>query len=121
MSTSPSRPPRSACAASASSSFSRGIAPCASMISPSGSPARERAQLARVVDLALVPGFLAVEALYEFGALGHLALEDPPVVALVADDVGREEEEKIGLGLLGGLVAEEPPDHRQRAEHRQLL
>src|SRR5437868_3235456 len=58
---------------------------------------RERSQLARVVDLVRVARLLAVEALHELGALGHLALEDAPVVALIADDVRSEEQQQIRL------------------------
>src|ERR1051325_2099519 len=49
--------------------------------------AHERASLAVVVDVGDVGVLLAIETTHEFGSLRHLALEDPPVVALVPDDV----------------------------------
>src|SRR5207245_7400639 len=77
---------------------------------------RERARLAVVIDGGLVLRLLPVEPLHELRALRHLALEDAPVVALIADDVRGEEQQEIRLRLLGGLVAEEPAQERQRSE-----
>src|SRR6202040_2519149 len=64
---------------------------------------RERARLAFVIDRAFVGDVFSVEALHELGALGHLALEDAPVVGLIANDVRGEEQEEVGLRLLRGL------------------
>src|SRR3989475_786707 len=85
------------------------------------SHAREGARLAVVFDGGLVLRLLAIEPLHELRALSHLALEDAPVVALIADDVRGEEQQEIRLRLLGGLAAEEPAEDRQRSEHRHLL
>src|SRR5205823_10229064 len=68
----------------------------------------QRAGLVVVIDEPALPRVLGVEAADEFVALRHLALEDPAHVALVADDVGREEQEQVGLLLLGALAAEQP-------------
>src|SRR5712692_8625868 len=80
----------------------------------------EHARLALVVDGLLVAFFGPVEPLHELGPLRHLALEDAPVVALVADDVGGQEEEKVGLGAGRVLAAEEPAEDGYRSEERDL-
>src|SRR6266851_1049864 len=206
--TSPSRPPRSACSASASAIFSCGTAPCATRISPMGRPARlapaawargaaawarvrsirpstpgrrrffrrgpllrrvrRRLRLARVGRRRLpwrgpgatrgllgtgrrallfrherrgrrrpVPGLglrrrlaarghdhplvgRAGAAVLGARQLRHLALEDAPVIALIADDVGGQEEEQVGLGASRVLAAEEPAEDGQRSEERHL-
>src|SRR5258708_1184393 len=80
----------------------------------------ERAGLAVVVDESPLLGVAVVEAAHELLALRHLALEDAAHVALIADDVRREEEKQIRLLLLGALAPEQPADDGQRSEHRHL-
>src|SRR6266852_6619824 len=81
----------------------------------------EHADLAFVVDGLLVPFVGPVEPLHELRPLRHLALEDAPVVALVADDVGGQEQQKIGLGAGRILAPEEPAEDGQRSQERHLL
>ncbi len=83
--------------------------------------ARERPALAGVVHWHPVLRAVAVELLDELPALRHLALEDVPEVILVPDDVGGQEQEQVHLLLLGGVVAEEPADHRDVPEERGLV
>src|SRR6266851_2441913 len=80
----------------------------------------EHACLALVVDGLLVAFVGPVEPLHELGPLRHLALEDAPVIALIADDVGGQEEEQVGLGASRVLAAEEPAEDGQRSEERHL-
>src|SRR5512140_3506023 len=93
----------------------------AQLLRDAAAHARERTRLAVVVDRGQVLRIVAVEPLHELGPLAHLPLEDAAVVALVADDVGREEEQQVRLLALGALVAEEPAEHRQRPQQRHLL
>src|SRR5207244_7631416 len=79
----------------------------------------ERSRLAVVVDGGLVAAIVAVEALHELRSLGHLALEDAPVIGLVADDVWSEEQQSIRPGRLRRSVAETPAEQRQRSHHRE--
>src|SRR5712691_6378930 len=80
----------------------------------------EHARLALVVDGLLVACVGPVEPLHELGPLRHLALEDAPVIALIADDVRGQEEEKVGLGAGRVLAAEEPAEDGYRSEERHL-
>src|SRR5205085_11568580 len=81
----------------------------------------QRPRFLVVVDDGFVRRFVAVEALHELLPLRHLPFENPSIIALIADDVGRQEEEQVGLGLLGALVAEQPAHDRQRAEQYVLV
>ena len=74
--------------------------------------------LAVEVHRDVVAGQLAVELLNEFLPLGHLALEDAAEVARVSDDVGRQEEQQVGLDVLLRRLAEKDAQHRDVAEHR---
>ena len=76
--------------------------------------------LAPEVDEGLVVRAGLVEALHELFALAYLALKDGAEVGLALDDVGREKKQKVGLGLLGALGAEEPAEHRDVAQEGDL-
>ncbi|EAU62142.1 hypothetical protein STIAU_4537 [Stigmatella aurantiaca DW4/3-1] len=68
---------------------------------------RQRARLAAEVDGHVVAWHLAVELLHELLPLLHLALEDGAEVALVADDVGRQEQQQVRLRLAAGGLPEQ--------------